>query len=129
MSAIKLIVFIVISLFASLTFYTLTSDLWFFKKDNKIVGSKDSVISKILQLVYSCYEKNINVKASVICERITIASNEDISAIEILSRLDKRKIEEDNVLVEDLSSNSRIIIRYENGKIFVEEEKYEVISS
>jgi len=129
MSAIKLIVFIVISLFASLTFYTLTSNLWFFKKDNKIVGSKDSVISKILQLVYSCYEKNINVKASVICERITIASNEDISAIEILSRLDKRKIEEDNVLVEDLSSNSRIIIRYENGKIFVEEEKYEVISS
>jgi len=129
MSTFKMMIFIIISLWISLIIYTLTSNLWFFRKEDRIGGSKELIISQVLRLAYSCYEKNFNVRGSVICERMEIVLNEDILASEILSKLDRRKISEDDIFVEDLSANSKIIIRYENGKIFIEEEKYEVISS
>jgi hypothetical protein len=109
--------------------YSLTSNLWFFRREEKIEGSKDLIISEILKLAYDCYEKNLNAKGSIICGEFQVSSKEDISATEILSRLDKRRINESNFFVDDLHANSKIIIRYEKGNVFIEEERYESVSS
>jgi len=129
MDTFKTLVLIIVSISFAFIMYSLTSNLWFFRKEEKIEGSKDLIISQILKLAYDCYEKNLNARGSIICEEFQVSSKEDISATEILSRLDKRRINENNFFVDDLHTNSKIIIRYENGNIFIEEEKYESVSS
>lgn len=129
MDVFKTIVLIIVAISLTFIMYSIASNLWFFKKEERISGSKDFVISKILKLAYDCYQRNLNVKRSVICEKIQILPNEDISADEIFSRVDERKISRDNFFVEDLHVGSKVIIRYENGNIFIEEERYESISS
>jgi hypothetical protein len=129
MDTFKTIVLIIVSISFTFIIYSLTSNLWFFRKEEKIEGSKDLIISQILKLAYDCYEKNLNARSSIICGKFQVLSKEDISATEILSRLDKRRINENNIFVDDLHAGSKIIIRYENGNIFIEEEKYESVSS
>jgi cytochrome c-type biogenesis protein CcmE len=129
MEPFKIMILIIVALAFSILMYSLTFNLWFFRKEESIKGDKDFVIYSILKIAYECYDKNLNLKGSVICGKIQISSNEDISKEEILSRLDKRRIEENKFFVESLRKNSKVIIRYENGNIFIEEEKYESISS
>jgi len=129
MDLFKTTVLIIIAISFIFIVYSLVSNLWFFKKEDKISGSKDTVIFQILKLAYNCYQKNLNIKRSVICEKIQVFPNENISADEIFSRLDERKINRDNFFVEDLYVGSKVIIKYDNGNIFIEEEKYESISS
>ena len=129
MDLFKTTVLIIIAISFIFIVYSLVSNLWFFKKEDKISGSKDTVIFQILKLAYNCYQKNLNIKRSVICEKIQVFPNENISADEIFSRLDERKINRDNFFVEDLYVGSKVIIKYDNGNIFIEGEKYESISS
>jgi hypothetical protein len=129
MDTFKTLVLIIVSISFAFIIYSLTSNLWFFRKGEKIEGSKDLIISQILKLAYDCYEKNLNTRGSIICGEFQVSSKEDISATEIFSRLDKRRINENNFFVDDLHASSKIIIRYENGNIFIEEEKYESVSS
>ncbi len=129
MDIFKTMVLIIVAISFTFIMYSFVSNLWFFKKEERISGSKDLVISKILKLAYDCYQRNLNVKRSVICEKVQVLSSEDISADEIFSRLDERKINRNNFFVEDLHVGSKVIIRYENGNIFIEEEKYEGVSS
>jgi len=129
MNALKIMALIIVSISFAFIMYSLTSNLWFFRKEEKIEGSKDLIIYRILQLAYDCYEKNFNLKGSVICGEFKIVSKEDILANEMLSRLDVRKIDKKNIFVENLRANSKVVIRYENGNIFIEGEKYERISS
>jgi hypothetical protein len=128
MEPFKIMILIIVALAFSILMYSLTFNLWFFRKEEAIKGDKGFVIYSILKIAYECYDKNLDLKGSVICGKIQINSNEDISKEEILSRLDKRRIEENKFFVENLRSNSKVIIRYENGNIFIEEEKYESIS-
>jgi hypothetical protein len=129
MEAFKIMILIVVAISFSILMYSLTSNLFFFRKEEVIKGDKDLVIYSLLKIAYECYDSNLNVKASVICNKVQINSNEDILANEILSRLDKRRINENKFFAEDLRANSKVIIRYENGNIFIEEEKYESVSS
>jgi len=120
---------IIVALSFAFLMFSLVSNVWFFKKEDSIKGSKDLVIRKILQLAYDCYQKNLKVRGSIICAKIQISSTEDIFSGEILANLNRKKISEENFFVEDLHADSKIIIRYENGNIFIEEEKYESVSS
>jgi len=129
MNTFTTIVLIIVAIFFALLMFSLTSNLWFFKKEEKIEGSKDLIISQLLQLAYKCYQQNSNVKGSVICNKMQIFSNEDILADEILSKLNTEKINKDHFFAEDLHANSKVIIRCENGNIFIEEERYESVSS
>jgi len=129
MNAFKIMALIIVSISFAFLMYSLTSNLWFFRKEEKVEGGKDLIIYRILQLAYDCYEKNFNLKSSVICGGFKIVSKEDILASDILSRLDTRKIDKKNIFVENLRANSKVVVRYENGNIFIGEEKYERISS
>ncbi len=108
---------------------SLTSNFWFFYKENKIKGSKDWIVSKILSEAYKCYSSNLGKKESIICSVLEINSQEDILADDITSKLDTSKISLDNFFAEDLPAKSKVIIRFENGKIFIEAEKHERVGS
>jgi len=129
MDVLKTMVLIIVAISFSLLMYSLTSNLWFFHREEKISGSKDVIISEIVRKIHDCYQKNLNVKYSVICYRFALSSNENIYASEIISKINTNIVPVTNVFSEDLHSNSKVIIRFENGNIFVEEEKYESISS
>jgi len=129
MDVLKTMVLIIVAISFSLLMYYLTSNLWFFHREEKVSGSKDVIISEIVRKIHDCYQKNLNVKYSVICYRFSLSSNEDIYASEIISKINTNIVPVNNVFPEDLHSNSKVIIRFENGNIFVEEEKYESISS
>ncbi len=123
----KEIVLIIIAISITFIGIFLTSNLWFFHKEEEIGGSKEFVVNEILRKVYECFERNNGARKSIICFDLMIKSNEEIFCNDIKERIDEKKINPSNIFCEDLGKEGKVIIRYENGKIFVESEKYERI--
>jgi len=83
-------------------------------------GSKQFIVQQLLKRSYECFQKNYPKKESVICYQFTFNCNEAISAVDLLNSLDTTKLSEDKLKAEDLGTNGKIIIRYENAIIYVE---------
>jgi len=85
----------------------------------KIQGDKTTIISKITNLIYKCFEDNVGERASVICFKVDFKSDGEISSSDILNKINNSKIDKNNVVADDLGSSGKIIIRYENQSIYV----------
>lgn len=103
--------------------------LRFYPKEKiEIKGEKDLVLISISNYVHKCLEENRGKKGSFICFTIYFVSNEEISSTDIKNSLEKR-IDISKLNSEDLGISGEILIRYENGIIYIEKIKYERISS
>jgi len=90
------------------------------RQESEIEGNKKFVIFRILSECYKCFEKNYPSKKSVICNVMTFKSSEPILASDLINNVDVSKLDKSRFKPEDLGKNGKIIIRYENGIIFVE---------
>ena len=103
-----------------LLLFSITLNLLPSFKVKKLEGDKSFVIQQILRKSYDCFQKNYPRKESVICDRLTFSSREAIKSSDILESLDTSKLSKASLKAEDLGTNGEIIIRYENGIIYIE---------
>jgi len=85
----------------------------------KIKGDKATIISRITNLIYKCFEDNEGKRVSIVCFQVDFKSDGGISSSDILNKINNSKIDKNNVVADDLGSSGKIIIRYENQFIYV----------
>lgn len=99
-----------------------------FYKQEVFEGDKDFVAEKIIEHIYKCYQDNYPRKVSKICYEFIIKSFDDIDSSYIINLIDEKKIDKNNLEIDNVPKNSNIIIRYENGKIYVKVKVKEVLN-
>jgi hypothetical protein len=85
----------------------------------KIQGDKATIISRINNLIYKCFEDNEGARVSIVCFQVDFKSDGGISSSDILNKISNSRIDKNNVVVDDLGLSGKIIIRYENQSIYV----------
>lgn len=98
-----------------------------FQEESRIEGDKGYVLSSIARLIQECFEKYEGRKESFICSEFYMSSSEEISSSDLLDYIDPTRV--GRIRVEDLGRFGDIIIRYEDGIIYVERVEHERISS
>jgi len=88
-------------------------------ENKNIEGNKQFVIQQLLKKCYECYQKHYPKRESIICDELTFKTNEEIYAQDFLDNLDTSKIPEESFEAEDIGLEGKIVIRYENSKIYM----------
>ena len=117
-------VYLLACLVAAIVLLSITSKLFPHPQKTELKGSKLEVLRDLAKIIQQCYSK---CSKNVVCKHLKINS-EKITAEEILNSLDYSKLGAE-VRVEGLSEKCEIVIRCENGILYVEKVKYERISS
>ena len=89
-------------------------------KELKVEGIKVYVVNKITSLAKECLNKNLGKKERKVCFEVSYKSKEEIK---------KEDFKADFLEGIDLGTKGKILIIYENGKVYLEKIEYERISS
>ena len=125
------VILIIAALASMLVIISIASNLlhpfWF--KPKRLEGNSEIIVPELLRYVYQCYEKNYGRRESVVCYELEFSSKDEITSSYILEKLDESKVSKNSLVVEDLGRKGLILIRYENGKVYVKKVENERISS
>lgn len=105
--------FILLSLATNLLKFNLEKEL-------KVEGIKVYVVNKITSLAKECLNENLGKKERKVCFEVRYKSKEEIK---------KEDFKADFLEGIDLGTKGKILIIYENGKVYLEKIEYERISS
>ena len=116
------IIWIIGSLIALFILLNLATNLLKFdlEKVIKVEGIKVYVVNKLTSLAKECLDENLGKKERKVCSEVIYKSNEEIK---------KEDFKADFLEGIDLGSKGKILIIYENGKVYLEKVEYERISS
>lgn len=95
----------------------------------EIRGEKSYIIDIIVEEAKRCLDKRGSLRTSFICKNIRFYSDSDILSGDVLNSAIKKGLDTSRISVEDIGRSGEIIIRYENGKIYIERVKHERVGS